>query len=203
LIWLLRSQEQELASVGRGLQGPVVNDQLIRSPGEFGIDREVGSAVVLTRKFRAGMGKPLFVQLWLVPAWVLLGLCRALVLILSFQRLVRWFGLVKSEAVNDFSIRQAQAQRASRIGEVIRLAARHTPWNSNCFAQALAAHLMLSVYRIPHSLFLGVAREASTHAVLAHAWTVAGSVPVTGQEISDRYTVVLCFVSSHPGVGQG
>ncbi len=152
--------------------------------------------MVLSRKFRAGMGKPLFVQLWLLPAWVLLGVCRALVLVLSFRRIVRWFGLVGAEAINVPQLRPLQELRASRIGEVVRLAARHTPWSSNCFAQALAAHLLLSLYRIPHALFLGVARDAPTRAVVAHAWTVAGPVPVTGHESSDRYTVVLCFASA-------
>ena len=155
--------------------------------------------MVLARKFRAGMGKPLFVLLWLAPTWVLLGVCRAMVLVLSFRRIVRWFGLVGSEAVAAPPVLPSREMRALRIGEVVRLAARYTPWSSNCFAQALAAHLLLSLYRIPHALFLGVARDEPTRAVLAHAWTVAGPVPVTGQEISDRYTVVLCFAS--PMVG--
>jgi hypothetical protein len=68
--------------------------------------------------------------------------------------------------------------RASRIGTTVALAARHTPWRSECYPQALTARLLLGIARIPHVVSFGVRRDGA--ALVAHAWVHAGSVTVTG-----------------------
>lgn len=82
-----------------------------------------------------------------------------------------------------------------QIGRVVHLAARYTPWNSNCFPQAVVARLLLGLYGIPYILFLGVSRVPDTRGMTAHAWVAAGRVRVTGGAGFTQFTTVSCFVS--------
>ena len=82
-----------------------------------------------------------------------------------------------------------------QIGRAVRLAARYTPWDSNCFPQAVVARLLLGLYGIPYALFFGLRRDPDSGAMLAHAWVAAGRVRVTGGESFGQFTVVGVFVS--------
>jgi hypothetical protein len=81
------------------------------------------------------------------------------------------------------------------VAHVIALAARYTPWKSNCFPQAVTAKVLLGLYDIPNSLFFGVYRDPMEVALKAHAWVAAGRVRVTGGAGFEQFTVVSCFVS--------
>jgi len=96
----------------------------------------------------------------------------------------------------------SQEQRALEIARLIRLAARHTPWNSNCFAQATAARLLLGLYHIPYVLYFGLARDAGSRKMNAHAWVAAGRVRVTGGAAFGRFSVVGCFVAPQLAAGR-
>ncbi len=85
-------------------------------------------------------------------------------------------------------------QAQQQIGRAVRLAARYTPWDSNCFAQAVAARALLGLYGVPYALFFGVKRAPQAAALDAHAWVAAGRVPVTGGAGFGEFTVVGCFV---------
>lgn len=90
----------------------------------------------------------------------------------------------------------SQEMRAWQISQVIYLVARYTPWNSNCFPQAIVARLLLGFYRIPYTLCFGLMRDPHTGEFKAHAWVAAGRVCVTGGTGFDQYTVVGCFIAS-------
>ena len=148
----------------------------------------------LSGKLRSGLGKSAFVLLWLAPVWLLLGVCRLAILTLSFQRLARLFGAAHGSAACVALLADRQRQLVVKIGQVVHLAARYTPWTTNCFPQALTACLLLALYRLPHCLCFGVARDPQDHGFSAHAWVAADSVRVIGGESFSKYRVLACFV---------
>jgi len=157
---------------------------------------------ILLRK-AANLGRySAFVKLWLAPAWLLLGISRALVLAVSFKRLAPRLGRHGGAAPWVPLLEGKQEARALQIGRVVRLAARYTPWDSNCFAQAVTARLLLGLYRIPYALYFGLARDSSKGPMKAHAWVAAGRVRVTGGPSFRQFTVVGCFVAPQLAAGR-
>ena len=142
------------------------------------------------------MRQPLFIQFWLVPLWGILGLGKALIFTLSFRRLAPRLGRQAGIAPWVPLLDPAQEQRALVIGRAVRLAAKYTPWDSNCFPQAIAARVLLGLYGLPYALYFGLMHDPENAAGMkAHAWVAAGRVRVTGGLGFGRFTVVGCFVS--------
>jgi hypothetical protein len=151
------------------------------------------------RKSRSFLALPLLTQLWLLPAWLLLGISRAMILLLSFRRLVPWLGKLHQEGALVPLLDARQEARARTLQHVVQLAASYTPWISNCFPQAVTARLLLGLHGIPFALYFGVARDVDTAEMLAHAWVTAGKVPVSGGTSFGHYTVVACFAGGWSG----
>lgn len=147
-------------------------------------------------KLRAFWRYPLFVKAWFAPAWCLLGLMRLAIMILSFRRLVRQLGREVPLQTPPPDLTDRQTRRARLIGQVVRLAAAYTPWESNCFPQALCASLLLRLYGLPFVAYLGLMREPGTREVKAHAWVAAGGLAITGGVQSEQFTVVGAFARS-------
>ena len=176
----------------------------------------------LIRKVRSFAGLPPFTKVWLVPAWLALGASRTLILAVPFRTLAPRLGASQGTAAHAPLLTPAQEARARAIGRTIRLAARYTPWTSNCFPQAVVARVMLGMHGIPYAIHFGLMPQprgdgphvqrpeprgsgahAHTHApdprgaaptaMAAHAWVVAGRVPVTGGHSFGHYTVVGVF----------
>lgn len=72
----------------------------------------------------------------------------------------------------------------------VAVMSRHTPWKSNCFAQALAAHKMLIRRGIPSTLYFGVAKEEEG-AMVAHAWLMYTDTVITGENERKRFSTVM------------
>jgi hypothetical protein len=148
---------------------------------------------LLLRKLKSFAHQPPFARLWLLPVWCILGFCKALIFIVSFRRLAVHLGHPSGTCPWVSCINASQEERAREIGRVIRLAARYTPWQSNCFPQAIAARLLLGFYRVPFTLCFGLMRDATSGEMKAHAWVTAGRVYVTGGNSFLTYTVVGVF----------
>ena len=146
----------------------------------------------LTRKVRSFAGLPLFVKAWLVPTWVALGIARTLILAVPFRTLAPRLGTAQGTAAHVPLLTHAQESRARAIGRTVRLAARYTPWTSNCFPQAVVARVMLGMHGIPYAIHFGLMPDGDA-GMRAHAWVVAGRVPVTGGHSFGHYTVVGVF----------
>lgn len=146
----------------------------------------------LIRKVRSFAGLPLFTKVWIIPAWIELGLSRALILAVPFRTLAPRLGTAHGTAANVPLLTPAQEARARAIGRTIRLAARYTPWTSNCFPQAVVARTMLGMHGIPYAIHFGLMPDGNA-GMRAHAWVVAGRVPVTGGHSFGHYTVVGVF----------
>lgn len=157
---------------------------------------------LLLRKARSFQRQPLFVQLWFLPVWILLGISKALIFTVPFQRLAPWLGQATGIAPWLPLLSEAQTQRARLIGEAVRLTARYTPWDANCFPQAITARWLLGLYGLPYVFFFGLARAPDDAVGMkAHAWVAAGRVRVTGGYSFDRYTVVGCFAETALAAG--
>jgi hypothetical protein len=166
--------------------------RLVRQAG-----RRITAVVArLGRKAATFLYQPLFVQAWFLPVWALLGVAKALIFTLSFRRLAPWLGHRSGIAPWVPVLSEAQEQRALLIGRAVRMAARYTPWDSNCFPQAVVARGLLGLYGVPYALFFGLRRDPTDPAgAKAHAWVAAGRVRVTGGLGFFEFTVVGCFAS--------
>lgn len=140
---------------------------------------------------------PRFERWLLLPAWLLLGAARAAVRCLGFRRLAPWLGQSVAVPPPMPAPDERAQRRAVQIARTIRLASGHTPWQSNCLTQALAAHCFLCLFRVGHMVCFGVARSDATQ-LQAHSWVLAGDFCVTGGAGAKRFTRVACYVS-RPG----
>jgi hypothetical protein len=131
-------------------------------------------------------------QVRLVAAWSLLGLSRLAILLLPFRLVRRALGEHRDPraGATGAPLDHDALVRAARIGATVQLAARHTPWRSECYPQALTARALLGLAGVPHVVSFGVRRDGD-HQV-AHAWVHAGDVPVTGGT-GQPYTEVGSF----------
>ena len=136
----------------------------------------------------------------LVEMFVLLGASWLALRLIPFRRLARRLGPLQSETALEAS--PAQLEQAQRVRLAIARVAPRTPWESNCFPQALAAKVWLRRHAIPSTLYLGVALNKPDAGVLpqapmeAHAWLRCGPLLVTGARGSERFTVVARFGES-------
>ena len=122
----------------------------------------------------------------LFEALVLLGIGRATVLFIPFKRVAPYLGEAQQETPPG-----TPAAVTYRVGRAIFLVSRHTPWTSNCFAQALAGHVMLRRRGAANTLYLGVKKDGETFA--AHAWLRHGDLVVTGGPGHEQYTVMARY----------
>jgi hypothetical protein len=149
----------------------------------------------LTRKLKSLGRLSAFTILWLPFVWLALGVARFAILVLTFKRLSVILG--RNSNRFDFvpSTTEAQAKRIVQIRKLIGVAARNTPWTSNCFPQAIVARILLGAYRIPYSLYFGLRRDVETGALLAHAWVMSGDEWVCGYLQGETFQPVGCYGS--------
>lgn len=129
----------------------------------------------------------------LVEAVCLLGLTRALSFWLPFRFLAPYLGNVQQKSCTQAT--PAQQALIDQVGWAVRGASRHTPWTSNCMAQAMTGKWMLRRRGIPSTLYLGVHKV--NERLAAHAWLQAGNWIMTGGEDLERYREIACFGEAH------
>lgn len=84
-------------------------------------------------------------------------------------------------------------QQARLFSRSIKLAAKYTPWNSNCLTQAIVAKFWCQRYGIPYMFFIGFAKSCKTLGKEAHAWVTAGPVAISGGHSLQSHHVVLSY----------
>ena len=128
----------------------------------------------------------------LMEAFLLLGVARLIVLTLPFKWLAVSLGRHMNESVTQPSI--SDLGHARMVAQAIRSAANHTPWESVCLTQAVAAQWMLKRRHIAGTLYLGVAKdETKPEKLVAHAWLRCGEFILTGAAGHLQFTVVARF----------
>ena len=95
---------------------------------------------MIARKLAVAGRQPPFVLLWLVPAWLLIGLSSALITLLPFRRIAPWLGVNLGATAHRPAASPEQSARARLIGRTVSIAASYAPFRSNCLPQAMAAH---------------------------------------------------------------
>ncbi len=129
-------------------------------------------------------------------AWLALGVARLALLCITFRRTARSLGLttLPGEPAREAAIAPTAHPSAPDVGWAVQAAARRTPWQSACLAQALTATWMLKRRGGSGVLYLGVRhnREANKE-VLAHAWLRSGPQIVTGGAGHELYTIIARF----------
>lgn len=127
-----------------------------------------------------------------VEAFILLGVMRAAILLLSFRRITKIMGL--SQGATSSVSRADMAFDPAVIGWAVKAAAARTYWESACLAQALTGMAMLSRRGIGATLYLGVAKdESNPESVIAHAWVRCGDDILTGADGFERYSPISSF----------
>lgn len=131
-----------------------------------------------------------------ILAWLLLWSARLAVLTIPLRQLVRFFGEDHGVDPAVPLVSEKALGRAQGIRKAIEYAVRYSPKSANCYPQALVARLLLKARGIPHALFFGLRRNPDTGAMDAHAWVMAGPLPVTGGHSFGDYTVVRSFLNA-------
>lgn len=119
-----------------------------------------------------------------------LGWYRLLILTVGFRRFVWLHGWFMAETLRGAA--PAQRYLASEIGFAVRRMADHTPWQSACLPQALAAQRMCRRRGLGSTLYLGMARSGDTE-IEAHAWLRCGDAILTGEEEMGDFVQVASY----------
>lgn len=123
-------------------------------------------------------------------AFLLLGIARISIAVLPTRRLLSWSRCHRCKTHSDDAEQEARIERLrARVSWAVTRAARYTPWDSKCLAQALAAKWILKRYGVGAELFFGVARDDQSK-LIAHAWLVQEGQILTGGEGHEQYVVV-------------
>jgi hypothetical protein len=125
----------------------------------------------------------------LMETFLLLGFGRFLVIMLPFKKVAPHLGVINGSQPGNLS--EAELVTAQQINRWVRFTSHHTPFTSNCFNKALAAHFMLRRRGISSTLYLGVAKNKEK--MEAHAWLLSGDQIVTGGAEHERFTEVSHF----------
>ena len=131
-----------------------------------------------------------------IKAWFLLGWMRAAILMTSFKRLTRSLDR-HPQLATVARLDEQQLDRADRIGKLVAIAARYTPWQSLCLVQVLVVQRLLAQQHIPGQFYLGVRRGSEVNAdpvgLSAHAWLQCGDTIVSGAAGHELFTIVSAF----------
>ena len=126
-------------------------------------------------------------------AYGILGVMRAAILLLPFKWLSRSLRQLPGPS-HSVALSESQQRAALQVGEAVTRAARYTPWNSNCLAQALTAYHLLYHRGIPGVICLGAARDTAVQGKLtAHAWVRAGDTILTGAAGHEAFSEFTLF----------
>jgi hypothetical protein len=136
------------------------------------------------------MRRPLADKWLFLQAFWLLGIARVLINFIPFRRLANRMG--QAMAATAPKPAPQELEQVRRVAWAVRNAAHITPWNSNCFPQALAAKFLLRRWGIASTLYLGAA-FADKESLKAHAWLRCGPKFVTGRSGHRQYKVVATF----------
>ena len=86
-----------------------------------------------------------------------------------------------------------QFRVARKIYWAIHVTSPLTPWNSNCFPQALTAKILLKQYGVKSTLYIGAAFKSDAKQLGGHAWLRCGEHYITGGDSGDTFGAVISF----------
>lgn len=126
--------------------------------------------------------------LW--EALLALAVARIVLACIPFSRIAAWLGTAGAES--PATVTPEQAQAAEAVGWAVSALARRVPWDGRCFAQALAATIMLRRRGVDGTVSFGVC-EGAPAGFEAHAWLRVGTRIVTGGAGHERFMAFTTF----------
>lgn len=132
-----------------------------------------------------------------VQVTFLLGMTRLLINTLPFRWLEKLLGQRMVETASEEPL--PHLHQAHKIAWAIHAVSPYTPWESNCFPQALTAKILLRRRAIPSTLYMGAAFKKGEPvpngelALHGHAWLRCGPMYVTGGDGSKNFGAVAAF----------
>lgn len=128
-------------------------------------------------------------KLLFIAAYILSGIARFLMLAIPFKKFQPYIGIAKEESPYE-NICLQDFHTIKRIRYLGLLACKYTPWESKCLVKALVVCWILKYYKIPTTLYLGVAKDKT---LLAHAWLRCGPCIITGGDVQKKFVEVARF----------
>ena len=128
-----------------------------------------------------------------LETFCMLGLCRFLIRYIPFNLMAsRMLGWFMAETVK--TLPPDAAEVAADVGWVVERMADHTPWESACLPQAMAAQNMLKRRSIGSTLYLGLGKsDRCKTGHEAHAWLRCGTAILTGESEMGDFQSVACY----------
>lgn len=142
------------------------------------------------RRIKQLWSRPAADKLLVAQAFVLLGMTRLAIKALSFNRLERLMG---ERNGHEAECSAADLKTARRVGWAVRNVSAHTPWESNCFPQALTAKLLLRRRGIGSTLCLGATFNDDKTELSAHAWLRCGDLHLTGGDGGEHFGTLASY----------
>ena len=138
---------------------------------------------------------PLREKIWIFFLFPCSGIVRASQYLFHFRILSRIYGHFYQNVTLSPLVSDAQKIRAWRIGRIVELTARYTPWESKCLVQATMARFLLGLYGIPYILHLGTRlTHTDDEPLKAHAWIKVGPWIIVGREGHQAFAIVGSWV---------
>lgn len=122
----------------------------------------------------------------------MLFFARMAVITLPFRWIAKGLGEKEAPSGDIDITSKADDLELNKIGWTIRRISDHTPWKSNCLAQAITAQKMLARRNRSSEMYFGLKR-GETSEMEAHAWLKSGDTVLTGGGNLDQYAVVAVF----------
>ena len=130
-------------------------------------------------------------QLLILEICSLLLLIETAIHLIPFKLLIRALGLSEQkQAPRVPHAKPLNAREAWKIGRYIEALAKKLPNKPKCLACALSAKIILQRRDIQSNIHFGLAKEANTNDLKAHAWLTTGNLCITGANVKDDYVQV-------------
>lgn len=130
------------------------------------------------------------VKLLLLGSLCIMGIVRLAILTLPFRYLTKFMGRKMAESPSQLNPKLLS--RAVTVGWAVNKLSNFTPWESKCLVRSFTAHIILKLFKIPSTLYFGMAK-ADSNQLLAHAWLRCGNLTITGAGERKRFKTVAHF----------
>jgi len=131
-----------------------------------------------------------------VGNYFLCGVARAFINLLPLKRLTPYFGTLHKNIIFSTLLTRTERNHAIQLRRSIALAAKYTPWDSNCLTQAMVAKFWCVRLNIPYVLYIGFTKdEEKPSGYASHAWLTAGPVAITGEHSFSSFKVVSSYAA--------
>ncbi|MET1254980.1 hypothetical protein [Aliikangiella maris] len=121
-------------------------------------------------------------KVWIFILFPLSGLIRLISLIIPLGYLTIMLGRKQCQ-IPELVVNFIQLGFARRIGQIIDIMAKYTPWKTDSVVRVLLARILLSYYQIPHVTYLGLKTDESNPNC-----SISGSLSTQGLYLKRKIT---------------